>query len=555
MEYVYKPDGRVASIAHGDQAGSASYMYDRRGLREAAFYDGGVESSMRYDATGNLTHYIVESPAGKHSQEYELGDYNEVLRIRNGGDTPGPDVTFRYDEAGRAFAMQVGSRSSTASYDALDRVTRVTLDGEAVVDYAYDALDEDVVAAADRRTGETLAPFGLSPVFGTMNSVVHARPRLATHAAVAYSPALKTFEATWRHLVPDALLLAGLRRRDLPVRGEAPNPLPFGHDRPSNSLFLPPEYRSVNCHVCSASVQGVSVIVRNAVKGETATVDILINGACRYEYGNNGPAGGSGSSFYQSGSWGHTLSYGDGTAASTFPSTGVGVQRSHVFEEEDTYEVKDEVDCGACASPVALGEGTAIVTVEAPCDPGAPPSYEAETPAVEEQDSVIAGGYAWGATFVDARSDILTCAEVCANDTYRILGNAVAGAWASATTRIHKLDDCISGTRERANVIRTVAHEYHHLSTRINLANDLQARQDYRTMEACNDGLKALKSEFKRAYGAESKRQNCHRDPYFQNEYIYGRYCPPAKNKDNPEVRSTQEVITNSLVYGVCSNL
>ena len=250
---------------------------------------------MGYDATGNLTHYIVEPPGGKHSQEYELGDYNEVLRIRNGGDAPGPDVTFRYDEAGRAFAMQVGGRSSTASYDALDRVTRVTLDGEAVVEYAYGVLDEDTVASADRRTGETLAPFGLSPVFGTMDSVAYARPRPTARAAVAYSSALKTFEATWRHSVPDALLLAGLRRRDLPVRGEGPNPAPFGHDRPSNSLFLPPEYRSVNCHVCSASVQDVGIIVRGAEKGSTATVDILINGVCWYNYGDNGP-GGSGSS-------------------------------------------------------------------------------------------------------------------------------------------------------------------------------------------------------------------------------------------------------------------
>lgn len=153
-------------------------------------------------------------------------------------------MVFRYDEAGRVLGINAGARASTVSYDALDRVTRVTLDGDAIVDYGYEFSDEDAVAASDRRTGETLAPFASSPVFGTMASVVYARPRPSTHEAVTYSPVLKIFEATWRHLVPDALRLAALERRDLPVRGEIPMPAPFGHDRPSNALFLPPEYRA-----------------------------------------------------------------------------------------------------------------------------------------------------------------------------------------------------------------------------------------------------------------------------------------------------------------------
>ena len=327
VEYAYQPDGRVASVAHGD-GGAAAYGYDRRGLRETASYGGGVESSMRYDAVGNLVHYRVEGPGGKHSQDYELGGYNDLLRIRNGGDAPGPDVTFRYDEAGRAFAMQVGSRSSTASYDALDRVTRVTLDGETVADYAYGPVDKDVVAAADGRSGETLAAFGLSPVFGTMDSVAYARPRPAAHAAVAYSPALKTFEATWRHLVPDALALASLQRRGLPVRGETPNAAPFAHDRPSNALFLPPEYHAVNCHTCSVSVQHVTVLGGSAEVGEDATVDILVDGTCRQNFGTESPTG----TTQVDRNWIVTLHWGDGpTLKDRFPTSGDSTQRSHVY--------------------------------------------------------------------------------------------------------------------------------------------------------------------------------------------------------------------------------
>ena len=281
VEYAYQADGRVASIKHRGKSGAtADYRYDARGLREAASYSSGADSTLGYDATGNLISYVLESPHAKHSQEYELGDHNEVLRIRNGGEKAGPDVVFRYDEAGRVLGMDAGKRGSTVSYDALDRVTRVTLDGDAVVNYGYEISEEDAVAASDRRTGETLTPFGSSPVFGTMDSVVYARPRPSTHEAVSYSPALKTFEATWRHLVPDALRLAALEKRDLPVRGETPMPAPFGHDRPSNALFLPPEYRAVNCHICSSSIQSVSVFADPATAGSPTSISTRIRGSC-----------------------------------------------------------------------------------------------------------------------------------------------------------------------------------------------------------------------------------------------------------------------------------
>lgn len=363
--YAYRPDGRVASIAFGDKGGAAAFVYDRRGLRERAAYGSDVASAMRYDAAGNLVSFSVESPQGKRSQEYELGGYNEVARIRNGGDAPGPDVTFRYDPAGNAVAIQAGGRSSTASYDALDRVTRVTLDGETVVDYAYGPLDQDAVAAADRRTGETLAPFGLSPVFGTMDSVLYARPRPATHAAVAYVPALKTFEAGWRHLAPDALRLASLRQRNLPVRGDALDPAPFGHDKPSNSLFLPPEYRAVNCRVCSSSVRRVRVTAAGRVAGRTTTVSVGIDGTCVYGYPEDGPSGGVGGVLRDT--WGHTLSFGDGTPAAAFTSPSNSASRGHVYRRAGTYQVRDDVDCRACNSLLVLASGSTTVTIADDC--------------------------------------------------------------------------------------------------------------------------------------------------------------------------------------------
>ena len=553
VEYAYRPDGRVASIAHGDKAGTAAYAYDRRGLRETASYGGGVASAMHYDATGNLVRYAVEAPGGKHSQEYELGGYNQVLSIRNGGNAAGPDLTFRYDGAGRAFAMQAGDRTSTASYDALDRATRLTLDGEAIVDYAYGPLDEGAVAAADRRTGETLAPFALSPVFGTMDSVFHARPRPAAHGAVAYSPALKTFEATWRHLVPDALALAGLRRRDLPVRGETPDPAPFAHDRPSNSLFLPLEYRAVNCHVCSSSVQRVSFSIGSATAGHSVNVGIRIGGTCSAILSSVGAFG----IYPQGGSWQHRLSYGDGTPVERFSTAGADARRSHVYPRAGVFEARDEVECQACSSPVAIGEGTVTVVVadDEPCDPGLPPPYEHPIPAVEVLNATILEGRVAGLASISIDEDKLTCAEICANKTYRIQGNAITDAWAYATTRIEPVGDCTAGRRGPARMASIVAHENHHISTLVRELNDVQIRIDHRTMASCQSRLMSMKSATRRTYRTELENQRCHRDPYFRNEYVHAVYCPPPKNKDAPEARRSQEVVTTQPIYRRCGGI
>ena len=113
VEYVYQPDGRVASIKHSGEPGTtADYRYDMRGLRATASYSSGADSTMAYDATGNLIRYVLESPHAKHSQEYELGDHNEVLRIRNGGDEAGPDVVFRYFRRRSTFGSAADARST-----------------------------------------------------------------------------------------------------------------------------------------------------------------------------------------------------------------------------------------------------------------------------------------------------------------------------------------------------------------------------------------------------------------------------------------------------------
>ena len=354
-------NGRVLAMAHRDGGvpNTVRYDYDARGFRTAAEYGGGVSSTLGYDAAGNLIRYdLATDGRSVLSQDYEIGDYNEVVRIRTG---EGPDLSYEYDSAGRLTTARAGARTATVAYDDLDRAVRVGLDGDTLATYDYARADADAALAADRITSETPVPSGTSAVFGTMATVVYTRPAPMDFGPVAYEPALRTFVATHRHLVPDAVLASSLDRRMLPWRGGDVDGRPFGTDKPSGSLFIPPEYRSVNCHVCTASVHFASVSAPTApVAG--AMIDVVVGavGPCELPHGISVPV---------IASWHHAVSFGDGGTAT---ATGGSATLCHTYDSRGTYEIRDDVSCSPCQSVFSLGYGSLTISV---CEIRAVTSY------------------------------------------------------------------------------------------------------------------------------------------------------------------------------------
>lgn len=356
---AYRSDGRVVSMIRGEGEGESTvvYAYDDRGFRTSADYGAGVSSSLAYDAAGNLKHYSASSPNGwSLSQEYLIGDYNEVTRVVTG---EGADVSFSYDSAGRLIGAQAGVRSLAVTYDALDRATRVDLDGEVLVEYDYARLDADVGLAGDVLTVDVSVPHGTSGIFGTMESVVYTRPEPMDYGPVRYAPKLRTFVAGHGHyLVPDAVLASSLDRRMIPWRGGVVDARPFGSDKPSSSLFVPPEYRSVNCYVCSGSVQSMSVLAPSeADVNEPVEVEFVVNGVC--VGGPGTPPLGPEDPYI----WRNDISYGDG--ASEYLNT-MGVATSqHTFGAVGTYNTSDSVSC-YCSTPLVVSTASTTVNVVCP---------------------------------------------------------------------------------------------------------------------------------------------------------------------------------------------
>lgn len=249
--------------------------------------------------------------------------------------------------------MAAGQRSAAIEHDDLDRVTAVSLDGRPLLEYAYDPLAAGAIAGADRITAEVAVAPGTSTVFGTLDTIVYTRPRPMDHAAVAYAPALKTFVPRAGHFAPDAVLRSSLARRSIPVGKAARKPVPFGYDKPSNSLFIPPQFAAANCRVCSGSIQSATFTASSGARaGQAVQFSALVTGTCTE----------TGVGAYGSPAWQHSVSFGDGGATTASSFAGVA-SFSHVYTTAGTYLVRNRISC-SCAALLNLIEKLLSIRVE-----------------------------------------------------------------------------------------------------------------------------------------------------------------------------------------------
>ena len=344
--YKYRPVGRVDAIDYPGGLG-ATYQYDLRGLRSAAAYAGGESSSMGYDAAGNLIHYELRHANGEAtSQHYKVGASNQVLSVSTDG-AKVPTAWYEYDAAGKLRGVRAGGRTAVVDYGAADRVRRVSLDGgETEFEYSYEPGQADVARELDQRTGEARAAAGASAVFGPAHAIVYARLRAMDFGPLAYEPEHRTFRVSADHLRPDTAFLSSLRRRMVPLGGETPDPAPFGHDAPSNSLFLPPEYRAVNCQQCTSIVESVTVRIDEPVYvDERTNITVLANGVCIAADGaDNYPYINPVHPFR------FFVSFGDGTSTTYTPFlTSPEFRTSHVYRQVGPHTLRAVVRC-SCPS-------------------------------------------------------------------------------------------------------------------------------------------------------------------------------------------------------------
>jgi YD repeat-containing protein len=266
LDISHNETDRVEALRFNTPAGSlaSDYGYTPRGFRNLGRYEvlgrglGQTHISLSYDAVGNLTEWTYPGPDGSaRSTRHAVGPQNQLLVVTPVGQEEF-EQTFDYDANGRPVRVAQGSRREARfQYDELSRLTDVYLDGEHVLTSHHGPMDVDPVHEGDAHTPFTMVDQPVaSAVFGSLEEIAFARTAGTPYGFVRFVPSMARFIVRETLIAPpDAAVFASLKRRNLASRATL-TPTLLGFDKPSSSLFIPPEYFSVNCVSCLANASG-----------------------------------------------------------------------------------------------------------------------------------------------------------------------------------------------------------------------------------------------------------------------------------------------------------
>ena len=289
----YDDFDRVISIDTGSN-GSATYSYSIGKFRTAANYGRGNVTELRYDAAGSIRRVAYKDRGELVANDvYVVGNHNELKEIVS---STKPTFFFEYDQVGRATTVSAGDRHFEMQYDEHSRLIRTLLDGKVALERDYGYVDMDVGYNTDRKTfrSKVVQSMG-SGIFGSPAEIVYTRPDYSAYQAVRFDSDTNRFLLRdipdWH---PERLWLDSLARTNLLHLAQEFDGRLSDFDKPTNALFIPPEYFSVNCLVCNDLIFGHELTVNGSQTailspGQSPTITSSALGYCKYSSGGGGP--------------------------------------------------------------------------------------------------------------------------------------------------------------------------------------------------------------------------------------------------------------------------
>lgn len=243
LELATTPDGH-----------EMKFGYNATGLRESTELSYGAVVRYQYDASGS----IYYSASGYSDREipghtYVFGDDHRITAVHG---TAGDAHEYAYGPSG----LLVGLRSSVLTrdvmfaYDEFGRLTSVEYEGT-TREHRYSADEPDIVAQAGVRRIPVFNQQREISDFASWFDVALTRIQPASFGLITYDEVRHelTFPAdpaSWNPMSPLTSSISALRIEAL-LDDEGNGVQQF--NIPSNRLFVPREYWSVNCCVCVCS--------------------------------------------------------------------------------------------------------------------------------------------------------------------------------------------------------------------------------------------------------------------------------------------------------------
>ena len=250
LELSFDQVGRLQGVKTPSNV-EMSYEYNDVGLRERTQLSYGAEVQYRYDASGSLYY----SASGYRDREipthtYSFGDDHSIREVRG---SMGDIHLYAYSPTGLLTSLRSStlSRDLVFHYDDFGRLTSAEFEGSIIV-HRYAAGEPDVVAQAGVRRlpvhnqQREIEEFP-SQFDATMTRIQPSSLGLLTYDDVSHELAFTANPTRWKAMSPVTQSIYALQIETL-LADDVAGIRDF--NIPSNRLFTPPEYWSVNCCTC-----------------------------------------------------------------------------------------------------------------------------------------------------------------------------------------------------------------------------------------------------------------------------------------------------------------
>ncbi len=291
-------------------------------------------------------------------------------------------------------------------------------------------------------------------------------------------------------------------------------PAPFKFDKPSNSLFLPPEFASVNCSLCEGQTTSVSLSASVPLFAQQSeSVYASAPGECNI-FGNNFP-------------WVHRVTFGDGSISS---ESGSNPTFDHTWNNPGNYNVTDSITC-SCNNPFAiLASAHMDADVASDCPTQTQPA-DSKPPSATYPDFIyIDNQWHGGRTEIAHSTSGLSCAQVCPGK-FRITGDIeivheMELTFVKVSKKLPAYNRCKSIVRNSDAIMRDLAHEDKHASNHLATLTSYKSRivGDYGSMDDCISAKKKLKKDVQSAMYNQAVDLGNHVD--HKGEPRYYLHCP-----------------------------
>lgn len=343
---TYYPDGKVKSIQFAD--GSLhEYEHNALGFRESTHRSDGTRMYYEYDTSGNLVHSDGSSADGKVAgQVLDVDEDSRVVGIHYAN---GDNTAITYDEDGNPQTLDNGGESPFEYvYDGTNRLVAVRQGDRISGSHVYAPTEPDLRLQLDNRTMRVGAnALRQSASMGDVLSVLYSRPYGSTAGVVRFDQTTRSFDlpSDFGIILPDAVAENSLIRRKLVDVDDGDVRRRVDFDRPSNVIFVPPEYATINCGI-GCTFTGITL----RANGSTGPISVPSGSVVSLLASKNT---GSGCTKL-------LCSFTDNGV--TIPSNGLN-STTHLFTSVGAHTVVAGCECSSCD---LLGDDAATVNVTAP---------------------------------------------------------------------------------------------------------------------------------------------------------------------------------------------